>query len=88
MELLAQQAKQIKHRVAISERIYQAAIGFEPLVNHIYYIYETHKDKDVLSLIAPNEWGRSFPYKEFVAKVKLLGDHTWDVLEGEYDVKE
>lgn len=79
MELLAQQAKEIKNRIDISERIYDAAIGFEPIINHIYYLYEKKDGTDILSMVAPSEWGRSFPFNQFLAKVFLLADHTWKV---------
>lgn len=79
MELLAQQAKEIKNRIDISERIYDAAIGFEPIINHIYYLYEKKDGSDILSMVAPSEWGRSFPFNQFLAKVFLLADHTWKV---------
>ncbi|PLK43696.1 MULTISPECIES: DUF2452 domain-containing protein [Emticicia] len=79
MELLAQQAKEIKNRIDVSERIYDAAIGFEPIINHVYYLYEKKDGTDILSMVAPNEWGRSFPFNQFLAKVFLLADHTWKV---------
>lgn len=83
MQLLAEQANAIKNRVAVSERIYAADIAFEPLIGHIYYLYKKSETKDVLSMIAPNEWGRSQKFIAFVAKVKLLADHTWEILEEE-----
>ncbi len=79
MELLAQQAREIKNRIDISERIYDAAIGFEPIINHVYYLYEKKDGSDILSMIAPGEWGRSFPFNQFLARVFLLADHTWKV---------
>lgn len=79
MELLAQQAKEIKNRIDISERIYDAAIGFEPIINHVYYLYEKKDGSDILSMVAPVEWGRSFPFSQFLARVFLLADHTWKV---------
>ncbi|MBA4853514.1 DUF2452 domain-containing protein [Emticicia sp. BO119] len=79
MELLAQQAKEIKNRIDISERIYDAAIGFEPIINHVYFLYEKKDGSDILSMIAPAEWGRSFPFNQFLARVFLLADHTWKV---------
>ena len=86
MQFLAQQAKEIQDRVSVSERIYTAKIGFEPIVSHVYYLYQK-QGKDVLSMVAPKEWGRSFPFDGLVAKVKLLGDHTWDILEkGDSDI--
>jgi len=79
MQLLAQQASRIKDRVEVSERIYTAAIGFEPLIGKTYYMYQRKDETDVLSLIGPQEWGRSLPFKKFIAKVTLLADHTWEV---------
>lgn len=79
MQLLAEQANEIKRRVEVSERIYSASMGFEPLVGHTYYLYERNDGTDLLSMVAPEEWGRSVNFKRFIAKVTLLADHTWDV---------
>ncbi len=79
MELLAVQANEIKERIEISERIYDAQMGFEPVINHAYYLYEKLDGSDVLSMVSPNEWRRKFPYNQFLAKVLLLADHTWKV---------
>lgn len=80
MQLLAQQAKVIQDRVSVSERIYKASIGFEPLIGKTYHLYIKKDETDVLTLVGPQEWGRSMPYKKYVATVKLLADHTWDIL--------
>lgn len=80
IELLAHQAKKIQDRVEISERIYQAEVGFEPKISHIYYLYERANGKHVVSMVGPKEWGKNLPF-EFIAKVKLLADHTWDILD-------
>lgn len=81
MQTLAQQAKTIQDRVDLSERIYQADMNFQPLISRIYHLYEMEEGKDVLSMIGPREWGRSTPFKRFIATVKLLADHTWEILE-------
>lgn len=79
MELLAKQAKTIADRKEISERIYEATMGFEPIISEIYFLYEKEDGSDLMSLVAPEEWGRSFKYSRFLAKAQLLADHTWDV---------
>ena len=79
INLLAEQANHIKNRVKISEDIYNADMNFKPLIGHIYHLYLNKNQRNVLSMIGPNEWGKSKPYK-FVATVKLLADHTWDIL--------
>jgi len=82
METLANQAKSLKSRMEISEMIYQAEIPFQPVIHHYYHLYQRLTDgKQLLSMIAPHEWGRKKPY-EHLATVRLLGDHTWEVLEG------
>ncbi|MBD80645.1 MAG: hypothetical protein CL840_17150 [Crocinitomicaceae bacterium] len=84
-ELLAKQAKLLKSRVEISNRIYQANINFEPLIGHVYYLYEDDQGQQLLSLLSPSDWGKSLK-KKYIAKISLLADHTWDVLElGEED---
>jgi len=80
MELLAQQANKIQKRVDVSERIYSAEMRFEPLINHIYHLYEKDSGKHLLSLISPNDWGKKGCPFEFVATVRLLADHTWDII--------
>ncbi|TAF74711.1 MAG: DUF2452 domain-containing protein [Bacteroidetes bacterium] len=79
MQLLAEQANHIKKRVEISERIYQTEMKFEPLISHSYFLYEREDGTDFLSMIAPNEWGRSKKYARCISKVTLLADHTWEV---------
>lgn len=80
MQLLAKQAKSLQKRVEISERIYLAKMNFEPLINHVYHLYESEEGNDILSLIAPNEWGKSKSYIKYLASVKLLADHTWEII--------
>jgi hypothetical protein len=80
MQLLADQAKKIKTRVEVSERIYGASIAFEPLINHTYYLYQKEEGIDFLSMIGPEEWGRKKKWSEFIAEIKLLADHTWDII--------
>jgi hypothetical protein len=37
---------------------------------------------DLVSLVAPGEWGRSARKNlEWVASLRLLADHTWEVLD-------
>lgn len=81
MQLLARQAKDIQNRVDVSERIYKAQVSFEPIIGKTYYLYARGENEDVLSMIAPSEWGKSKPFQQFVSKIKLLSDHTWEVLE-------
>ena len=76
MEVLARQAKLLADRKEISERIYDAAMGFEPIISETYYLYEKEDGSDLMSLVAPEEWGRSFKYSRYLAKVKLINNKS------------
>jgi len=79
--LLAEQAQEIQKRKEISQLIYTSTMNFEPLIGHIYHLYLTNKEKMILSMVAPKEWGGSIPFKKAIATVKLLADHTWSIEE-------
>ena len=80
VETLIRQAQAIHDRISISERIYTADVGFKPVIDHVYYLYERDNGDWFLSMVSPAEWGKLRNF-EFIAKVKLLADHTWDVVE-------
>ena len=77
IELLARQAQEIRNRKELSMMIYEAKLTFKPQIGHIYHLYEKNDGTHMLSLVAPQEWGKSGPFKQFVSSVKLLADHTW-----------
>lgn len=79
VELLAQQANDLKKRIEFSEKIYLADLSFEPLIGHIYHLY-IKEEKYKLLMIGPDEWGKKPSTLEYLGTVKMLGDHTWEVL--------
>ena len=81
MQLLAKQVQDIQKRADVSLQIYQAEIKFTPTIGQSYYLYETENAKKYLSMISPDEWGKRSDEKKFIAKVKLLSDHTWKIEE-------
>lgn len=81
MKVLATQYEGIKERIEFSERVYLAKVNFETRVNHVYHLYATKKGEDILSLVGPEDWGKTgHPYQEFLCSLKLLADHTWEVV--------
>lgn len=80
MQLIALQAQKLQDRVKISEKIYEAKMGFEPLVGHTYYLYVRKSGEYLLSMVAPEQWGAKLPFESFEAKVRMLADHTWEIL--------
>lgn len=81
MQTLIEQAKYLKSRVEVSERIYQASVPFQPVIGKIYFLYKKKDGSDLLSMVSPDEWGKSFPYEAFEAEVRLLSDHTWEIVQ-------
>ena len=80
MQTLIEQAKYLKDRVEVSERIYQASVPFQPVMGKIYFLYRKKDGSDLLSMVSPDEWGKSFPYEAFEAEVRLMSDHTWEII--------
>ena len=79
--LLANQANELQKRVEISEIIYMAELSFEPFIGHTYHLYEKENVYRLL-MIGPDEWGRTKTNNlEFISSVKLLSDHTWEVID-------
>ena len=81
IELLAQQVKRIEHRKEVSQLIYTAEMGFDPLIGHEYHLYKRKNGNLVLSMISPFSWGRSLPFEKHLSKVKLLSDRTWEIFD-------
>ena len=82
MKLLAKQAEAIKKRVEVSQMVYLAEMRFEPKISHTYFLYERKDGKWLVSMVHPERWGRrGIPYEKFVAEIRLLSDHTWEVVE-------
>lgn len=79
-ELIMTQVQEIQERVKISFEIYQADLRFKPEIDTLYHLYQD-KEKKILSMIGPKEWGKNMPYEMYLATVKLLPDKTWEVIE-------
>jgi hypothetical protein len=79
-ELLLKQAREIEHRLQISHDIYKADINFEPVIHGTYHLYQRENGSQVLSMVAPYEWGKSCPLGTFLHTLRLLPDRTWEVL--------
>jgi hypothetical protein len=87
--LIMEQARELEERVQISLQIYEATMRFSPTMGMTYHLYKRHDAEVILSLVSPAEWGQRFPFKHFIATVKLLADHTWEILQrGEVEAEE
>ncbi len=81
-ELIMQQVSDIEDRLRISEIIYTADMRFKPVLGQTYYLYEkAERGKFLVSMIAPEEWGRSKTFHRYISTIQLLSDSTWNVLD-------
>ena len=82
IELLKKQAEEILEKKRISQKIYDSLLKFEPIILGIYYLYIVNEKNQMISMVGPSEWGRSLKNRlDFVAKIRLQYDHTWEILE-------
>ena len=84
--LLADQVQEIQRRKEVSEKIYRANIGFEPVIGHTYHLYQKADGSHQVSMLGKNDWGRSKPNWEYISAVKLLGDHTWQLMQPDVEI--
>lgn len=81
-EILKKQALAIQEKKRISLKIYEAEMKFEPIILGTYHLYRWDSNQSFISMVGPNEWGRSMKRKiDYVAKIRLDYDHTWQILE-------
>lgn len=84
-ELIMKQVKELEDRMEISKRIYEASMRFSPVLGSVYHLFENKEGAMVLSMVGPDEWGRSMPFTRYIATVRLMGDHTWEILKRGYE---
>ena len=70
---LKEEYKKLIQEYNWTKLIYEAEYSFQPIVGHIYHLYEK-KDKTLwLSLIGPDQWDQ--PY---IGSFKLMTDGRWE----------
>lgn len=79
-EVIQRQALELEKRRMLSYIIYQyGEIKSTPCVNKIYHLYKKVDSTYFLTLIGPQEWGRSGQELMYIASVKMLADNTWSL---------
>jgi len=70
---IIEQAEKLIEEYNNSILVWESSISFEPIVGHTYYLYNFN-NKNVLSLIAPNQWGNK---DKFIGSYRLESDGKW-----------
>ena len=70
---LKEEYKKLVEEYNWTKLVYEADYSFQPIVGHVYHLYE-REDKNLwLSLIGPDEWD-----KPYVGSFKLLTNGKWE----------
>lgn len=79
VNVLENQAQQIKRRLEITDSVHAAVYQFQPVMGNIYWLaWDKRKQHTLLTHHGPNDWSSSAPEDyEYMAQVKYMGDHTW-----------
>jgi hypothetical protein len=63
----------------INKRVYASKFSFEPVVGHIYHLYENIFGEEFLSMISPSEW-----HLKYLGSFKLTSDKRWETVNIDY----
>lgn len=72
LEEINQRIQKLMDEIVLNDMIYSSNMNFEPIVGHIYHLYENKKGEKFLSLIEPELW--KMPY---LGSYKLTSDKKW-----------
>ena len=83
--VLKKQADNIKKRLEMTDLIYQTKYSFKIVHGKTYWLVEnTDKNITELVMMGPNEWSGKHPSEyKYLAPVRSLGDHTWEIVDYE-----
>jgi len=70
---LKEEYKKLIQEYNWTKLVYEADYSFQPIVGHVYHLYERKNKMLWLSLIAPNEWKQPF-----IGSFKLQTDGKWE----------
>lgn len=85
VNVLLQQAKDLKRRLEITDMVHAAKYEFQVYHNQIYWlVYDTNKGINRLVHTGPEEWTTGKPeHFDYICAVKWLGDYSWIEIKGE-----
>lgn len=72
LEEINQRIQKLMDDILLNDMIYSSNMNFEPIVGHVYHLYENNRGERFLSLIEPNLW--EMPY---MGSYKLTSDKKW-----------
>ena len=79
VEVLQQQAQQIKKRLDLTDMVNKAKYDFQTYHGQFYWlVYDHRKNFSRLTPMGPYDWSTGKPEEyEYLCRIKWLGDYTW-----------
>jgi hypothetical protein len=79
VEVLQQQATDIKRRLDLTDQVHAAKYNFQPYQGQIYWlVQDTKHNCSRLVQIGPTEWSTGAPAEYvYIQRIQWLGDYTW-----------
>ena len=71
-EELLKEAETLQKSFIVNQEVYDSSYRFEPIIGHVYHLYEDKNGNKFLSLIEPSFWNQKFLYSTV-----LNSDMTW-----------
>jgi hypothetical protein len=71
-EELVNEIKTLQESFVITQEVYDSSYRIEPIIGHVYHLYEDKNGNKFLSLIEPSSWNQKFLYSTV-----LNSDMTW-----------
>merc|ERR1712242_213913 len=75
VRFLQEQARKVLEDARMNALLHKTSCNFKKVPGKIYYVYKRDNGKNYMSMISPQEWGKSCP--PFVAAYKLEHDMTF-----------
>ena len=84
VNVLQQQANEIKTRLDITDQVCAAEYKFQTYPGQKYWLYrDLERDGTGLSVLGPEDWSDQIPENyEYIVQIQWLGDYTWQEIPG------
>ncbi len=80
---LVRQYETLVKKYNINKMIYESHVGFEPVIGHIYYLYQKTNGQRFLSLVPPET-----TFWNYVGSYRLTAQYAWEDMQKIVDANE
>ena len=70
---IVRQYEQLKEKYHINKMIYESQIAFEPVIGHVYHLYQRSNGERFLSLVEPQQ-----TFWNYIGSYRLTVQYSWE----------